>query len=69
MHFKTVTYKRIKNLGNYESATIEVSVEMSPYEDPKMVARAVIDNVECMLGVGPYKEKDAETNELNPESF
>jgi hypothetical protein len=29
MKFKTITYQRVKNLGNYESERIELTVELS----------------------------------------
>lgn len=29
MQYKTITYKRVKNLGNYQSETVEMTVELS----------------------------------------
>ena len=33
MKFKTITYKRIKNLGNYESEHLEATAEVAEDED------------------------------------
>jgi hypothetical protein len=33
MKITTVTYKRIKNLGNYQSETLEMTAEIQPGED------------------------------------
>lgn len=33
MQIKTLTYRRIKNLGNYQSETIEVTAELDEADD------------------------------------
>jgi hypothetical protein len=33
MQFKTITYQRVKNLGNYESERLELSVELNEDDD------------------------------------
>lgn len=33
MKFKTITYQRVKNLGNYESERLELSVELNEDDD------------------------------------
>lgn len=35
MQIKEVSYKRIFNLGNYESASVELRASISEMEDPK----------------------------------
>lgn len=33
MQYKTIVYKRIKNLGNYQSETVEMTIELSEGDD------------------------------------
>lgn len=33
MQYKTITYKRIKNLGNYQSETVEMTIEVDEQDD------------------------------------
>lgn len=33
MQYKTISYKQIRNLGNYQSETLEITVELSEGED------------------------------------
>lgn len=72
MKFKTVSYKRIKNLGNFESATIEMCAEISSDEDPQIATHVLMDNVERVLKVGkhaPEKEGTEESDDKNPDYF
>jgi len=41
MKVERVTYRRIFNLGNYESATVELAAELTPGEDPKAALDAL----------------------------
>ncbi|WP_036488038.1 hypothetical protein [Myxosarcina sp. GI1] len=34
MQYKIITYKRIKNLGNYQSETVEMSIELDDNDIP-----------------------------------
>lgn len=36
MNIKTITYKRIKNLGNYQSETLEATAELGENDSPEM---------------------------------
>ncbi|NJL51183.1 MAG: hypothetical protein HC930_01310 [Hydrococcus sp. SU_1_0] len=38
MKFKTITYQRVKNLGNYESERLEISAEL---DDDDNVSKAI----------------------------
>lgn len=33
MKFKTITYQRVKNLGNYESERLELTVDLNDDDD------------------------------------
>lgn len=70
MEFKTITYKLIKNLGNYESATLELSAEIHPREDPAIVASVLMEKVERILRVGEHAPKKCtESNDENTDYF
>ena len=43
MEVKTITYQRVKNLGNYESERLELTVELSEDDKPE-IAIAILKN-------------------------
>ena len=45
MQYKTISYKRVKNLGNYQSETVEMSVELKDDDDPKQCFEQLKDRV------------------------
>lgn len=53
MKVKTVHYKRIKNLGNYESETFEMTADFDDDDDIIQSAQALQDHVHYMLGIDP----------------
>ena len=63
MNPKTVTYQRIKNLGNYESERLEVTVEVDDDENHLEVAQRLRAEVTDLLF--PPKPKSAEVEEIN----
>ncbi|AFZ59392.1 hypothetical protein H6G54_00745 [Anabaena cylindrica FACHB-243] len=46
MTIKTITYKRILNLGNYESKHLELSCEVDEYDDPEIEMSRLMELVE-----------------------
>jgi hypothetical protein len=42
MEIKQVSYKRIFNLGNYESATVEIVAAIDPTEKPEEILDQLI---------------------------
>lgn len=46
---KTITYKRILNLGNYESKHLEMTYEVGQDEDPLIEASDLMELVECKI--------------------
>lgn len=46
MKVKTITYKRIFNLGNYESKHLEETAEIDDHDDPDKAATELITIVE-----------------------
>jgi small-conductance mechanosensitive channel len=58
MKFKTITYQRVKNLGNYESERLELSVELDDDEDVNEAMAVVIAKVYKMLEI---KDEDDES--------
>jgi small-conductance mechanosensitive channel len=55
MKFKTITYQRVKNLGNYESERLELSVELDDDED--------VDKAISKLRYKALKALDIEDNQ------
>lgn len=49
MKFKTITYQRVKNLGNYESERLELSVELNEDEDVDEAIALLKSKVEKVL--------------------
>lgn len=41
MQYKTISYKQIRNLGNYQSETLEITVELSEGEDINEAIKAL----------------------------
>lgn len=47
MKIETITYKRVKNLGNFQSETMEVTAVLDQYDEPESVSeqlRAFVNN-------------------------
>jgi len=57
---KTVSYKRIKNLGNYESEHLEVFAEIDENEDPSEASQKLREFVAEQLQVKVPPDKRAE---------
>lgn len=51
--YKTVSYKRIKNLGNYENEALEMSVELLENESPELAFELIKRKIEMALGLVP----------------
>ncbi|MBW4535507.1 MAG: hypothetical protein KME09_16345 [Pleurocapsa minor HA4230-MV1] len=51
MKFKTITYQRVKNLGNYESERLELSVELDENDDEAVAIASLKSKVEQALGI------------------
>lgn len=51
MKFKTITYQRVKNLGNYESERLELSVELDENDDEAVAIASIKSKVEQALGI------------------
>lgn len=51
MKFKTIVYQRSKNLGNYESERIELTVELDENEDVDEAIALLKSKVEQGLGI------------------
>lgn len=60
MKIKTVSYKRIKNLGNYESEHLEVFAEVDENEDPSEASQKLREFVAEQLQVKVPPDKRAE---------
>jgi hypothetical protein len=60
MSIKTISCKRIKNLGNYESEHLEVFAEVDEGEDPSDVAQKLREFVVEQLQVKVPPDKRAE---------
>ena len=51
MKYKTITYQRVKNLGNYESERLELSVELDENDDEAVAIASIKSKVEQALGI------------------
>ncbi|MBW4535202.1 MAG: hypothetical protein KME09_14805 [Pleurocapsa minor HA4230-MV1] len=51
MKYKTITYQRVKNLGNYESERLELSVELDEDDDEEVAIASLKSKVEQALGI------------------
>ena len=51
MYVKLIRYQRVKNLGNYESERLEMTVEVYEDESPTEVAENLKEMVEDALDI------------------
>lgn len=58
MQIKTVTYQRVKNLGNYESERLEMTAEIASDENPELSAIELKALVDRLLHIAAKKEED-----------
>ncbi|WP_375495574.1 hypothetical protein [uncultured Nostoc sp.] len=49
MKIETITYKRVKNLGNYQSETMEVTAVLDQYDEPDQVSEQLRELVKNQL--------------------
>lgn len=64
LQLKTVTYSRIKNIGNYENERVEAVAVVQPGEDPSEVLRGLKRFVLGSLGLEvKSKVREAERRE------
>ena len=66
MKYTTITYKRIKNLGNSESEHLEMSVQVDESEDIEKAVEQLKYTVRQNLGLIP---EEVEANEKGLEDF
>lgn len=51
MRIKEISYKRLRNLGNYETSSLEGTVEINPEEDPHVAFEWLRNYVHFKLGL------------------
>ena len=51
MEIKTITYKRVHNLGNYNTEHLEMFVELTSDDDVDHCATGLKNHVETALGI------------------
>ncbi|MHC5740220.1 hypothetical protein [Nostoc sp.] len=49
MKIETITYKRVKNLGNYQTETMEVTAVLDQYDKPDQVSEQLRELVKNQL--------------------
>lgn len=49
MKIETITYRRVKNLGNYQSETFEATVTLEEEDHPEVVAEDLKEFVRLQL--------------------
>ncbi|MEH1921786.1 hypothetical protein [Nostoc sp.] len=66
MKIETITYKRVKNLGNYQSETMEVTAVLDQYDEPDKVSQQLRELVKNQLfpptPTPTFTESDTETD-------
>ncbi|MBD2569707.1 hypothetical protein [Anabaena lutea] len=67
MTIKTITYKRILNLGNYESKHLEMTYEIEEHDDPLVEASRLMTTVEYKLREDQSEAIRQEINSLRQE--
>lgn len=68
MKITTISYQRVKNLGNYESERLDMAADLDEGEDPISGANALRDLVEQQLNVRESaKQLQAEEFETRAE--
>lgn len=69
MKIKTISYQRVKNLGNYESERLEMSAELFDGEDPEDAAAGLRRVVNWILDSPPPSGNKPTDNPFLPEDF
>lgn len=59
MEIKTISYQRVKNLGNYESKRLEMTAELDSNDDVDQCAAELKNHVETALGLNQPEPKPA----------
>lgn len=54
MKYKSITYQAVKNLGNYESHRLEMTVELEDNEDHSAAALSLMRQVNSILDAPPH---------------
>ena len=63
MNIKTISYQRVKNLGNYESERLEATADVPEGEDPRVCFVRLKRYVEAQLNI------EQEPFPVNAEDF
>jgi hypothetical protein len=64
MKIQTITYKLVKNLGNYQSATLEATALVEDGGLPDIAAKELMDFVRCQLYPPDTSEKQQDGNDI-----
>lgn len=67
MKYKTITYQRIKNLGNYQSERLELTAEVEEYEHMESAIELLKNTVHKALGI--VEKKEVTDDELVEKPF
>lgn len=51
MKYKAISYRRAKNLGNYENEVLEMSIELDEHESPEAAFIRLKRKVKMLLGL------------------
>lgn len=58
MKIRTISYRRVRNLGNYQTETVEIQGEIDDKEDPDAAFRQIKAKVFSWLGFSQPQEPD-----------
>ncbi|HYX18780.1 MAG TPA: hypothetical protein VE944_31310 [Nostoc sp.] len=68
MKIETITYKRVKNLGNYQSETMEVTAVLDQFDEPDEVSKQLRTLVQNQLYPCPPESVTTEDKPAGPEN-
>ena len=60
MKYKTITYQRVKNLGNYESKRLELTAELDENDELEVAIEILKGKVEIALDSTLFEDDDGD---------
>lgn len=68
MKIETISYKRVKNLGNYQTETMEVTAVLDQFDEPNEVSEQLRALVQNQLYPGPAESATTEDRPAGAEN-
>lgn len=68
MKIETITYKRVKNLGNYENETFQATATVTEADDPETAAKKLREFVNSQL-YPPQTQPEQDPDNPDPDDI